>query len=211
MYHNKLDNYFAGVRHDFLDLLDCREGRILEIGCGAGDTGQYALKENLCNEYYGIELQEKAGSLALAKLTEVIVGDVEKMPLPWSDGFFDALLLSEVLEHLVDPWSVLEKLKPLLKSNALVFASSPNVCHHSVVRMLLRGHWNLTDVGIMDRTHLRWFTPASYKKLFVESGFNVENVLSVSPMGRKSRILCTLSMNKYEYLFWRQIKLIARA
>jgi 2-polyprenyl-3-methyl-5-hydroxy-6-metoxy-1,4-benzoquinol methylase len=162
-YSMKVPSYFSGARADCVAALPYnREARILELGCGEGATGALALSEGKCGAYCGVELCQKAAEKANKKITEVVVGNVEEHMLPWAPKHFDALIMSEVLEHLEDPWATLRRLRPLLKPNALVFASSPNVSHHRVIRMVIKGEWNLADLGVMDRTHLRWFTPKTY-------------------------------------------------
>ena len=76
--------------------------------------------------------------------------------------------------------------------------------------MLWRGEWDLDDVGVMDRTHLRWFTPKTYRMLFEATGFEVEEVKSISPLTRKQRIVSALMLGRREYLFWSQICLRGR-
>lgn len=210
-YQAKRDDYFSDIRRDYLDLLPADPlARILEVGCGAGSTGAAALSEGKCGRFCGVELCERAARQAAQRLSEVVVGDVEKIPLPWAGGSFDVLILSEVLEHLVDPWSVLRKLRPLLTTGALVLASSPNVCHYSIIRMLLRGQWELQDRGVMDRTHLRWFTFDSYREMFESAGFRVEHVGSLWPLGPRQRIINGLLLGKVRHLFAMQIGLRAR-
>jgi 2-polyprenyl-3-methyl-5-hydroxy-6-metoxy-1,4-benzoquinol methylase len=129
--------------------------------------------------------------------------------LPWDENWFDALILSEVIEHLVDPWSVLRKIRPLMKSGARVFASSPNVSHFSVLRMLWRGDWTLEDSGLMDRTHLRWFTPRSYRELFESTGYRVDSVRELAPFGRKARFVNKVTFGRWRHLLTYQIDLRA--
>jgi 2-polyprenyl-3-methyl-5-hydroxy-6-metoxy-1,4-benzoquinol methylase len=100
-----------------------------------------ALASGKCQAYCGVELFDRAAAIASQTLTQVVVGDVEKVELPWKPTSFDALIMSEVLEHLVDPWAALRRLRPLLKPGAMVFASSPNASHYEVILMLLRGDW----------------------------------------------------------------------
>ena len=136
-YRSKESGYFSGARSDFVTALPRNPGAwILEIGCGNGDTGSLALAQGRCSRYCGVELVAAAAAEARSKISEVVVGDVEHVALPWAEGSFDALIMSEVLEHLGDPWALLRRLRPLMKPGALVFASSPNVSHHSVIRML---------------------------------------------------------------------------
>jgi SAM-dependent methyltransferase len=210
-YSAKNDQYFAGARKDYVDELPVSgTASILEIGCGNGDTGAYALASGKCVRYCGVELCNRAARRARDQISEVVVGDVEKVALPWAPNSFDVLIASEVLEHLVDPWGALSKLRPLLKKDAVVFSSSPNVSHHSVIRMLISGRWDLADKGVMDRTHLRWFTFRSYRDLFESSGFAVERVGPLAPLGPFGSILNTLTFRRYKHVFSQQVSLRAR-
>ncbi len=208
-YTTKPAEYFAGARRDFVDELPYNpNARILEIGCSNGNTGALALTEKKCGWYSAVEIQAEAAATAREKLSEVLVGDVEKMALPWEENFFDGLILSEVLEHFTDPWHVLGKLRPLMKPGAIVLASSPNVSHYRILKMLWNGDWKLEDFGVMDRTHLRWFSPKTFSELFESTGFHVERVEPVKPMGRSARIKSLLLGNR-RHLFMEQIKIRA--
>jgi len=205
-YNDKSEGYFAGVRRDFLDLLpQTGSARVLEIGCGAGETGAAAIAENRCEHYVGVELAPQAASVARTRLTEIIEGDVEHLEFPWPDGHFDAVLMSEVLEHLVDPWSVVTRLSAKLKPGALVVASSPNVAQMAIVRGLLANRWELTETGVMDRTHLRWFTQDSYRKMFEDAGVQVQSVSPMAKPGNISRLFNAITLNRLRHLTVRQI------
>ncbi len=209
-YAAKSADYFAGARQDWLDRLPpSRTVSILELGCGSGNTGASALALGKCARYCGIEISAGPAAIAREVLSEVVVGDVEAIELPWADQSFDILLMSEVLEHLVNPWNALRKLHRLVKPGARVMASSPNVSHYRIVQQLLTGRWDLTDAGAMDRTHLRWFTPASYGKLFEDCGYVVDQVGSVQPLTRKARVLCALAGGRGAHIFTYQIDLQA--
>ena len=120
LYLAKHEQYFAGVRLEFIkDLPDDADAAILEIGCGSGGTGRLAIASGKCAKYCGVELNLHAAKAAAQHLHEVIQGDVEMLQLPWPPGCFDAIIMSEVLEHLVDPWSTLRRLYPLLKPGGL--------------------------------------------------------------------------------------------
>jgi SAM-dependent methyltransferase len=209
-YEIKDASYFEGARKDFVDELpDNPQAHILEIGCSNGNTGALALQMNKCGRYTGVEIHAEAALKARETLSQVLIGDVEQMELPWEDHSFDALILSEVLEHLVDPWKLLRRLRRYLKPGALVFASSPNVSHHRIIRMLLKGEWNLTDDGIMDRTHLRWFTPRSFAAMFEDSGYRVLSVEPTSPFRFQVKLQLALLLGKGRHLFIKQIKIKA--
>jgi SAM-dependent methyltransferase len=209
-YGSKQRGYFAGARRTFLDLLPASpHARLLELGCGNGNTAAAALAQGKCGWACGIELCDAPAAQACAKLDQVIVGDIEHLSLDLPPASFDVLLMSEVLEHLRDPASVLLRLRTLMKPGAIVLAGSPNVCHYSVILMLLRGRWDYEPEGIMDETHIRWFSPATYRQLFEKTGFVVDHVRPAFPLHTKARLANTLMLRRFEYLFHSQIELRA--
>ena len=210
LYEEKSEHYFRGARRDYVAALPLsQEASILEVGCGSGATGALALQEGRCARYCGVELVPEAAAEAKVKLTEIVVGDVERIELPWSPASFDALILSEVLEHFADPWAVLRRLRPLMKPGALVLASSPNVSHFSVIWGLLRGEFSLASEGIMDRTHLRWFTPRSYRQMFEDCGFQVDAIHALTEQEKLARVVDRISGGRLGHLFWYQTNLRA--
>lgn len=210
-YDSKASSYFDGARADIVERLPAApNARILEIGCAKGGTGELALKTGKCADYVGVELHGPSAEIAKEKLTDVFVGDVESADLPFTEAEFDAVIVSEVFEHLIDPWAALEKVARHLKSGGLFFASSPNVSHYRVIGRLLRGEWRLADKGVMDRTHLRWFTPESYAEMFANAGFDIESIGPVTPSSRRVNLINAVTGDRFRHLFWVQINLIAR-
>lgn len=205
-YQDKNDRYFEGLRTDILgDLPSNPDARILEIGCGLGSTGEACLATGRAGFYCGVELDRKAAAIAATRLSVVHCGNVEHMDLDILGGNFDALIMSEVLEHLVDPWGVVAGLAPRLKTGALVFASSPNVSHKQVLRALLNGRFDYTPVGVMDRTHLRWFTPATYREMFEQAGLRTLSTTPLAPIGRKAALINSITGGRFAHLFAEQI------
>ena len=210
-YLAKSGDYFQGVRADYVAALpDAPNAAILELGCSEGSTGALALQQRKCGRYVGIELHTPSADIARTRLTEVHVGNIEEMALSFVPGEFDALIISEVLEHLSDPWAVVAKLAPFVRDGGLVFASSPNISHYRVIRMLLRGRWDLANQGVMDRTHLRWFTPQSYQALFEQAGFTVEKNGPIREPGWKPKLFNRLTGNRWAHLFMNQISIQGR-
>lgn len=210
-YADKAASYFDKPRADLIERLpaDARAS-ILEIGCGTGATGALALAGGRCQRYVGIELFESAAHKARQVLSEVVVGDVEALDLPWPAASFDALILSEVLEHLIEPGRLLRRLAPLIRPGGIVLASSPNISHWRVIRELVRGRFELADSGVFDRTHMRWFTPASFAKMFSGAGFYVVDVRPVTPFAPRTRLLSRAIGGRIDHLFMAQICLEAR-
>jgi 2-polyprenyl-3-methyl-5-hydroxy-6-metoxy-1,4-benzoquinol methylase len=211
-YADKLEQYFIGERRDIVDRLpEDRVCSVLEIGCGDGSTGALARKMGKCDRYVGVELMSGPAEVARTRLDTVYIADIEQFELPDPPASYDVLIASEVLEHLVDPWRVLSRLRTALKPGALVFASSPNIAHHSTIHMLLRGDWKLEDSGRMDRTHLRWFTPRTYEEMFQKCGYEVVSIESVAAPRLKPRLFNFVTGKRFDYLFMSQIFITARA
>lgn len=211
-YEHKEQQYFSGIRSDLIDRLAPDSNRaILEIGCGDGATGAYAKESHRCGTYVGVELVPSAAALAETRIDRVYSGNIENLDLSEPRGSFDVLIAGEVLEHLVDPWAVLRRLSAYLRPGAIVFASSPNVAHYSVILMLLKGDWTLADKGRMDRTHLRWFTPKSYAGMFEDCGFGVVSVEPLRKPSLAARLISKLSGGRLEHLFISQIVVVGRS
>ena len=209
-YDLKEASYFAMAREDYVAALpEQPESSILEIGCSTGATGALALARGKCRRYCGVELFPEPAAEARERLTEVVEGDVEQLELPWPPQSFDGLILSEVLEHLRDPWAVLARLRPLLRPGARVFVSTPNVAHREIIVMLLRGRWELRSYGPLDGTHLRWFTPSSLRRAFEDAGFAVDSVGPLGRLGPGSAAIDRLLRGRLRYLWHRQIDLRA--
>lgn len=210
LYKQKDTNYFEGARYDFVAELPVNQNaRILEVGCSNGNTGALALADKKCGEYIGIDINENAIEKARSKITKAIAGDIEAMHLPWAEEYFDVLILSEVLEHLSNPWATLKKLHPYLKPGAIILASLPNVSHYRIILMLLKGQWNLTDDGIMDRTHLRWFTPKTFAELFETNGYTVDKIEPLGSLKLNIKIKMAILLGKANHLFIKQMKIKA--
>lgn len=202
--------YFEGARADFVAQLPADPAaRILEIGCSGGGTGALALAQGRCASYHAIELDEASAARARERLSEVLVLDVEEMyDLPWPEGHFDALIMSEVIEHLRDPWAVLERLGALIRPGGMLLCSSPNVSHYHFLKRVWNQRWDPEAAGIMDVTHLRWFTPNSYQTLVESAGFRVACVGPIKPFDLWDRLRGFLCGGRM-HLFMKQIQIRA--
>jgi len=210
-YAVKPASYFSNARSDFVDRLPRDpSAQILEIGCGTGATGALALSEGCCGRYVGVELFEDAAEEARDVLSEVIVGNVETLQLDWQPATFDAIILSEVLEHLVEPGEVLKRLARYVRPGGMLLASSPNISHWRVIRELVMGRFQLADQGVFDRTHLRWFTPGTFADLADTAGFDVEELGPVTAFSTRTELISKLTGGRFDHLFMTQIAMIAR-
>jgi 2-polyprenyl-3-methyl-5-hydroxy-6-metoxy-1,4-benzoquinol methylase len=182
-YAHKTDDYFRHSRRgQLLPLLPAHASRVLEIGCGAGTTLEHLKASGLCDWTAGVELFPAAAEDARQCVDLVYEGNIETLELPGiAAGSLDLVLCLDVLEHLVDPWQVVARLRSLLKPGGLLIASLPNVQHHTVtLPLLLRGEWTYGGFGLLDRTHLRFFTRKTAIQLLESSGMRVD---AVHPVG----------------------------
>ena len=168
-------NYYRHARAEVLRHLPAGPLRILEIGCGEGGT--LARIRELRPDVWlaGAELM-KLDSPLYAKLDQFEQINVEEQLPSITPGSIDILLCLDVLEHLREPQQVLVRLATLLRPNALLIASLPNLQYVKVSLPLLFGHFNYTDEGVLDRTHLRFFTRRSAMHMLDEAGFDVREV-----------------------------------
>lgn len=161
-------------------------------------------------EVWGIEANEGDASVAERHLSRVIVG---RYPEVMPDGpTFDCITFNDVLEHMVDPGGALASARSYLAEDGCVVASIPNVRHASVlVPLVLHGRWDYQDRGILDSTHLRWFTKATMRELFEENGFVVESqaAINVTPTVGKDRLFRLLGKRREDFLA-QQFVVVAR-
>jgi 2-polyprenyl-3-methyl-5-hydroxy-6-metoxy-1,4-benzoquinol methylase len=210
-YAVKPASYFSNARADFVDRLPKDPtAQILEVGCGNGATGALALSEGCCGRYVGVELFEKVATEARDVLSDVITGNVETLEFDWQPATFDALIMSEVLEHLVEPGDTLKKLSRFIRPGGLLLASSPNISHWRVIRELIFGRFNLADQGVFDRTHLRWFTPDTFAGMADAAGFDIEEIGPVTAFAPRTELISRLTGGHFDHLFMTQIAMIAK-
>ena len=173
------ENYYEQINpHLLAGLQDTANQRVLEIGCASGQLGA-AVKEQHPVHWTGIGLTSEAYNKAKKVLDVAHLANIETDTLDLERHSFDRLVLGDVLEHLRDPWSVLEQLKSYLKPEARVICSLPNINHWSILTGLLAGDFTYQDQGILDRTHLRFFTLKEGVAMFQKTGFQVDRVESI--------------------------------
>ncbi|HEY0372532.1 MAG TPA: class I SAM-dependent methyltransferase [Thermoanaerobaculia bacterium] len=162
--------YFEDVNWGLLRLWGKRKGlRVLDVGCGFATTS--ARIQQLGNEVTGIESSAEACAVARTRLSHVIEADlVNATP----DATYDAIIFADVLEHLPWPMGVLQRYLGSLAPNGSVIVSLPNVGLWSVRFAHLFGQWNYEETGVLDRTHLRFFTRRTARWLIEQSGLRIE-------------------------------------
>lgn len=212
MYEDKAEAFFANPRPDMVEFIPPGCERVLELGCGNGAFGA-VLKASGAREVVGIELVAGPAAQARTRIDRVIVADVERDTLDLPDGYFDCLICNDVLEHLADPWAVLGRLRRHLRTDGWLVVSIPNVRHHKVVRCLIwPGEWRYEQDGVLDRTHLRFFTYQSARDLVESAGFRIERAQGInrSSLPLWLRLVNALASGAFDDVQYLQFAIVAR-
>lgn len=192
---------YIGARTELVPLLPRPLGRVLDIGCATGLTGQLLMPDEP-ERLVGVEINPEAAELARQSYDEVLTGAAEEV-LPELEGQFDTILCYDVLEHMVDPWGVLKQIRRLSPPGGRLHVSAPNARHISlVIDLVFRGTFNYQPWGHRDDTHLRWFTPRDLESAIEQAGFDIQS-RSHPPISAARRRLGTLTRGKStEFLVW---------
>lgn len=149
--------------------------RTLEVGPGNGVISRWLAQRKQCVTF-GVEIAPAAATHSRDAFSHLWIGSIEDPAIVaeiQQAAPFDAIIFADVLEHLVDPWSVLRNMRRLLANDGRVLLSVPNIAHWTARLNLLRGRFEYTDGYLMDRTHLRWFTRHSAKQMALDSGYRI--------------------------------------
>lgn len=151
-----------------------RGQEVFEVGCASGSQTRY-LKENLACRVTGIEIDQLAAEDARPYCENLIIGNIEDLDLSQKlgDKRFDAIMFADVLEHLYDPAGALKKVRPFLKEGGYLIASIPNIAHAAICWELAHGRFDYQKYGLLDNTHIRFFTKKNVAKLFEEAGYRI--------------------------------------
>lgn len=172
--------FFSSDRKEMLQFIPQEAKKILDVGCGIGAFTEQLLSNG--REVWGLEPDQTSAQIASEKLFKVIIGKVEDGINDLPDKYFDVIVFNDVLEHLVDPWYVLEKIKAKLGIGGRLVCSIPNVRYiRNLGHLLIDRNWQYGNFGILDSTHLRFFTRKSISNLFKGLNFNTLLIKGINP------------------------------
>lgn len=215
IYKTKTECYFSNARIDLLNLIpkEKKMGSLLEIGAGSGDTLLYAKNNRFADKIYGVELCEIENSNQDSnEFEKFIIGNIEEIELDFDEDSFDAVICGDVLEHLINPYETVSKLKKYMKKDAIFIASIPNIRYWRVLKeIIFEGDFKYVEAGILDKTHLRFFCKKNMKKLFLDNGFDIINVVSnVYLNGGKTEIFNKITLKKIEEFLATQYHIVSK-
>lgn len=185
--------------------------KTLEFGCGAGAFSAL-LKKKFSMESWGVEIDHDAAKKAAQKLDEVIEEDAMTSLAKIPDRYFDCALFFDVLEHLVDPYTLLVSVKQKLTEGAVVIASIPNIRYYRALsKLVVRGDWKYRDHGVLDKTHLRFFTKKSIARMFDQLGFDIVTLEGMHPTSSRTfRMLNVLMLNCLSDVRYKHFAVVAK-
>lgn len=172
IYHQFID-YYAEPREDILEYVPKTAESVLEVGCGRGITGKM-MEERLGCKVTGVELNPLAAEDAKENISNVILGNIQELKI---EDKYDAVVATELFEHLNYPEHFLINMKSLLNPGGSIILSTPNVGHYSIVEDLMAGRWDYVPIGLLCYTHFRFFTYQTLKDYIERVGFRSYQII----------------------------------
>lgn len=165
--------YYTNARREIESLIPPNIHSVLEIGCGEGNTLLWLHNRGLVKSCRGIEILPDVASRGKDEGLDIIVADIEKDGIPFNDRY-DLVLCLDVLEHLRDPWATIKTIAGSIEPDGYLIASIPNISHISILSdLIFFNRWHYADAGILDKTHLRFFTDETARQLLSDAGLKI--------------------------------------
>jgi len=166
--------YHDVARPELLDLIPLTAQKILDLGCANGELGAAVKRRQNC-EITGIELNKAAAAIAEKQLDRVYIDNLNRFDPTFLNDKYDCIILADILEHLIAPWTVLEKFAKVLTTGGVLIASIPNIAHPEIIQELQEGLFRYRFAGLLDIGHLRFFTKTSIFQLFYRAKLKIIN------------------------------------
>ena len=178
-----MSNYFKGERSELKKFIPSDVKTVLEIGCGEGG---FRASFNNHIEYWGIEPNAEVSKIAESKLYKVFNATYEKVEKDIPNGYFDLIVCNDVIEHMIDHDFFFENIRNKMKEDGKLLISIPNVRFiNNLYNLLFRKDWKYEEEGILDRTHLRFFTKKSLVDTLLTHRFRIKNLEGINKLDPK--------------------------
>ncbi|MDO9093340.1 MAG: class I SAM-dependent methyltransferase [Rubrivivax sp.] len=170
----------AVVNRDLLALMPTTARRVVEVGCMHGALARAHRELNPGVHYTGIDIDADYAHVAQQACEVALAGDIERFELPAFDLLFpsDCWVFGDCLEHLRDPWRIVRQIRQRIDADGCLVTCIPNAQHWSVQMRLATGLFRYEDSGLLDRTHVRWFTRVTMIEMFQQEGWRIETGLA---------------------------------
>lgn len=176
----KTNKYYSSERLEMVNFVPKNSERILDVGCGEGLFLKFLNKNNNL-ETWGVEMNSEIAEIAKINLDKVLVGDISEIINGIPNSYFDCISFNDVLEHMVNPYAVLADIRIKLKDNGVIICSIPNVRYVRVLKdLLFKKQWKYENAGVLDRTHLRFFTKKSIIDMFNDLGYQLIKIKGIN-------------------------------
>jgi 2-polyprenyl-3-methyl-5-hydroxy-6-metoxy-1,4-benzoquinol methylase len=206
--------YFSQTRPEMIAIVPEGINTLLDIGCGAGTFGTALKQARPELRIFGIEFNAEVVNPVPSSFEKVWIGDVNMILPSLPELTYDLIVFNDLLEHLVNPQEVLDKCVRLLRPEGRIMASIPNMRFWPILSdLLFQAEWRYRDAGVMDETHLRFYTRKSIIRMFQEAGFSVERIEGInktSTLSWRWRILNLLMGGSLKDCLFPQFALLAR-
>lgn len=211
-YTDKPDSYYTQGRPEMVARVPDSAKKVLDIGCSSGAFGQLLKEQRPEVTVWGVEMFPEPAKEAANHLDKVLNSSIEDALESLPAGEFDAIVFNDVLEHLIDPEDILGKIKPLLSPDGVVISSIPNVrYYYNLTHMIFAKDFQYEDDGIRDKTHLRFFTDISIRRMYQSAGYQIESHQGIAPIpGWKFALAKRLSFGLLDDTAYMQFATVAR-
>jgi 2-polyprenyl-3-methyl-5-hydroxy-6-metoxy-1,4-benzoquinol methylase len=175
--------YPASARVELQRFLPVEAKTFLDVGCGRGGFAA-TIRRVVPSAYItGVEILPEQAAEAGTVMDEILLGEIPAVLDQFAGRSFDCIVLNDIVEHLADPWDALTRIKMITHPGSVIVSSIPNVQFLPVsLGLLLGGRWDYADDGILDRTHLRFFTRKSTIEMFAQCGFQLDTIQGINSL-----------------------------
>lgn len=181
--YNKERKYYELERPEMLGYVPDHAATLLDVGCGEGWFAKVAAEQKDL-EAWGVDFNEQSIDVASGILHKALCGDINQLLTDIPDNYFDCIVFNDLLEHIMDPYKLLVDIKKKLSPEGVIVASIPNLRYFRVLgQLLLKKDFKYAKKGVLDETHMRFFTQKSINRMFEEAGYHVQ---TLDPLNKSS-------------------------
>ncbi|HCO66210.1 MAG TPA: class I SAM-dependent methyltransferase [Dysgonomonas sp.] len=205
-------DYYSYERKELYPFMPAEIKCSLDVGCAKGVFSE-KLKQEKGTETWGIEMVDGIAEIAETKLHRVLKGPFDAVYQQLPEKYFDCIFFNDVLEHMAYPDECLHQVKSKIAPGGRIIASLPNIRHIRVmIDLVWKGDWEYQESGIMDRTHLRFFTRKSIIRMFDKCGYNISRIEGVNPISPTclTSIINKLLFNRIDDIRYSQFVVVAQ-